>query len=476
MRVILLKKDILTDKSDVLLVAAASKNGKTVFSPKLKSLDKRLNGLLSAAAAGGFSASRGEIASFPAAGANWKRIILAGTGENPAQESAAAVCGAAETIKNGKTLTVFAECGKDGAAAILTAAAAGAYRFRRGEQAPGTAFNEIRVAAKLSAAETARCAAAGEGIRLARHLAEQPGNICTPSFLARLARNMGGEFPALKTKILSEKEMKAHKMGGLLAVSRGSAEPPKMIVMEYKGAAGAPVVLAGKGVTFDSGGISLKPAAAMDEMKFDMGGAAAVFGAVLACARMKLPLHVAGIVPSCENMPGGRALKPGDVIRTMNGKTVEVLNTDAEGRLILADALSYAARLKPAAVVDIATLTGACVIALGRHMSGLMSADDGLAGELLSAGAASGDECWRLPLGGKYDSQLKSEYADLANIGGREGGAVTAACFLSNFTEGQKWAHLDIAGAAWDTKKRATGRPAALLCRFLASRAGIPGA
>ncbi|MBE8158959.1 MAG: leucyl aminopeptidase, partial [Betaproteobacteria bacterium] len=249
--------------------------------------------------------------------------------------------------------------------------------------------------------------------------------------------------------------------------------PPKMIIMEYKGAAGAPVMLVGKGVTFDSGGISLKPAAAMDEMKFDMGGAAAVFGAMLACARMRLPLHAAAVVPSCENMPGGRALKPGDVIRAMNGKTIEVLNTDAEGRLILADALSYCARYKPAAVVDAATLTGACVIALGRCMSGLMSADDGLADELAAAGKAAGDECWRLPLGGKYTEQLKSDYADLANIGGREGGAVTAACFLSNFAEGQKWAHLDIAGTAWDAKKRATGRPTALLARFLMGRAGI---
>ena len=471
MKVVLLKKDILADKSDVLLVMAPSKNGKMVFSPKIKALDRRLGGLLAAGGAG-FSAESGQILSFPAARANWKRIIFVGQGEESAQSAAMAVSAAVESLKKSEKILTVLCSSSGGASAIITAAAAGAYRFRLGAARPQPALAEIRAAATITAAEVARCAAVGEGIRLTRHLAEQPGNICTPSFLARLARDLGGEFSKLKTKILNEKEMKTLKMGALLAVAKGSAEPPKMITMQYKGAAGAPIVLVGKGVTFDSGGISLKPAAAMDEMKFDMGGAAAVFGAMLACVRMKLPLHVVAVVPSCENMPGGQAVKPGDVIRAMNGKTIEVLNTDAEGRLILADALSYCARYKPAAVVDAATLTGACVIALGRHLNGMMSADDGLAGELSAAGAVSGDECWRLPLGGKYNSQLKSAYADLANIGGREAGATTAACFLSNFTEGQKWAHLDIAGTAWDAKKRATGRPAPLLAQFLIRRAG----
>ena len=264
-------------------------------------------------------------------------------------------------------------------------------------------------------------------------------------------------------------------MGALLSVARGSVQPPKLIVLEYRGgpAGQRPVALVGKGVTFDTGGISLKPAPEMDEMKFDMCGAASVLGTLKAIAEMKLRINVVGLIPATENMPGGRATKPGDIVTTMSGQTVEILNTDAEGRLILCDALTYAERYKPQAVIDIATLTGACVIALGHVVSGLFANDDALAREVLNAGEASGDRAWHLPLHDEYQEQLNSNFADFANIGGRPAGAVTAACYLSRFTKKFKWAHLDIAGTAWKSgkEKGATGRPVPLLTQFLIKRA-----
>jgi leucyl aminopeptidase len=269
--------------------------------------------------------------------------------------------------------------------------------------------------------------------------------------------------------------MKALKMGALLSVSRGSREPAKLITMEYQGGkrGQAPVVLIGKGLTFDAGGISLKPAGAMDEMKYDMCGGASVFGAVTAAAELKLKLNVVGIVPSSENLPDGAANKPGDVVTSMSGKTIEILNTDAEGRLILCDAITYAERYSPSAVIDIATLTGACVVALGNPATGLFSTDDQLADELLECGEHARDRAWRMPVWKEYQKQLNTPFADMANIGGRTAGAVTAACFLSRFTESMKWAHLDIAGTAWQSgaNKGATGRPVSLLTRFLINRA-----
>ncbi|MEA3118966.1 MAG: leucyl aminopeptidase, partial [Paraburkholderia sp.] len=259
------------------------------------------------------------------------------------------------------------------------------------------------------------------------------------------------------------------------SVTRGSAQPPQFIVMHYQGGAAksAPIVLVGKGITFDSGGISLKPGEGMDEMKYDMCGAASVFGTLRAVAELGLKLNVIGVVPACENMPSSTATKPGDVVTSMSGQTIEVLNTDAEGRLVLCDALTYAERFKPAAVVDIATLTGACVIALGHHNSGLFAKDDALAGELLDASREAADPAWRMPLDEEYQEQLKSNFADMANIGGRPGGSVTAACFLSRFTKAYPWAHLDIAGTAWKggAAKGATGRPVPLLTQFLIDRA-----
>ncbi len=322
-------------------------------------------------------------------------------------------------------------------------------------------------------------AAVARGVALARDLANLPGNICTPSFLADQARRLGKRL-GLKTTILNEAQMQRLKMGSLLSVSRGSREPARLIVMEYRGGRGghggkrdaAPVVLVGKGLTFDAGGISLKPSAAMDEMKYDMCGGAGVFGALQAAAELRLKINLVGIVPSSENLPDGAANKPGDVVTSMSGTTIEILNTDAEGRLILCDALTYAERFKPAVVVDLATLTGACVVALGEHASGLFSDCERLAGELLRAGQASGDRAWRMPVWDEYAKQLDSNFADLANIGGRNAGAVTAACFLKRFTAKYDWAHLDIAGTAWTSgsRKGATGRPVPLLVEFLLNR------
>ena len=315
--------------------------------------------------------------------------------------------------------------------------------------------------------------AISNGVKLSRDLSNLPGNICTPSYLAAQARKLQRSH-GLKVTVLDEKRMEQLKMGSLLSVSRGSRQPAKFIIMEHWGAAQnqRPAVLVGKGLTFDAGGISLKPAGGMQEMKYDMCGGASVFGALSAVAELGLPLNVVGIVPSSENLPDGAANKPGDIVTSMSGKTIEILNTDAEGRLILCDALTYAERYKPAAIVDIATLTGACVIALGHPASGVFSNDDTLADQLLEAGEQTRDRAWRLPLWDEYHEQLKSGFADIANVGGRGAGAVTAACFLSRFTEKMKWAHMDIAGTAWktNTKTGSTGRPVPLLTQFLINR------
>jgi leucyl aminopeptidase len=280
----------------------------------------------------------------------------------------------------------------------------------------------------------------------------------------------------MRVRVFDEPAIRRLKMGCLLAVSRGSAEPPRFIVMDYRGGrrGAAPVVLVGKGVTFDTGGISLKDPAAMDEMKYDMCGAGSVLAALSVAAAMKLPLNVVGLIPAVENMPDGRATKPGDIATSAAGKTVEILNTDAEGRLILCDALHYARRFEPAAVVDIATLTGACVIALGHHFTGVVANDDSLAQELVRAGTDADDRAWQLPLTEDYAEQLRSNFADMANVAGRDGGAITAGAFLSKFTTGMQWAHLDIAGSAWNSgpHKGGTGRPVALLMQFLLQRAG----
>ena len=316
--------------------------------------------------------------------------------------------------------------------------------------------------------------ALANGIDLAKDLGNLPGNICTPTYLADCAKKLGRDFK-FKVTVLDTKQLEALKMGSFLSVTRGSDQPPKFIVMEYQGGSGkaAPVVLVGKGITFDTGGISLKPGDSMDEMKYDMCGAASVLGTLRAAAEMKLKLNVVGIIAACENMPSGSATKPGDIVTSMSGQTIEILNTDAEGRLVLCDALTYAERFKPAAVVDIATLTGACVVALGHINSGLFTPDDDLAGELLAASRAAADPAWRMPLEEEYQDGLKSNFADMANIGGRPGGSITAACFLWRYTKKYRWAHLDVAGTAWKSgaAKGGTGRPVGLLTTFLKNRA-----
>jgi len=312
-----------------------------------------------------------------------------------------------------------------------------------------------------------------EGMNLAKDLGNLPPNICTPTYLGKTAQGLSKKTN-LKVEVLGLKQIEALGMGSFLSVAKGSDTPPQFIVMRHQGgkAGEAPIVLVGKGITFDTGGISLKPGEAMDEMKYDMCGAASVIGTMYSVSLMKLKKNVIGVVPTCENMPSGRASRPGDIVKSMSGQTIEILNTDAEGRLILCDALTYVERFKPAAVIDIATLTGACVIALGHVHSGLFSDDEGLVNELTKAGHASLDTVWRLPLDAAYHEQLKSNFADVANIGGRPAGSVTAACFLSRFTEKYKWAHLDIAGTAWKSgaAKGSTGRPVPLLVNFLLER------
>jgi len=309
------------------------------------------------------------------------------------------------------------------------------------------------------------------GMARMKDLANLPANVCTPSYLADAARALAKEHKSVRAQVLDEGEIRKLGMGSFLSVTRGSDEPARLIVLEYRGGAKdePPVALVGKGITFDTGGISLKQPPGMDEMKFDMSGAASVFGAFKALATIAAPVNLVGIIPTCENMPSGRATKPGDIVTSMAGKTIEVLNTDAEGRLILCDAITYSRRFKPRAVVDIATLTGACVIALGAHYCGLFSPDDRLAAAIAAAGERADDRAWRMPVAEEYSELLKSNFADMANVAGREGGAITAACFLWKFADGLSWAHLDIAGSAYLTgsHKGSTGRPVPLLVDWL---------
>ena len=352
-----------------------------------------------------------------------------------------------------------------------------AYRFQRYLKDPkpvAATSLALLQSGRASAAQQkalARADALARGIALTRTLGDEPGNVCHPTYLAKEAQRIAKGHAKMSVEVLSEAEMKRLGMGAFLAVSAGSAQPGKLIVLRYRGGprTAAPHVLVGKGITFDTGGISLKPGPGMDEMKFDMCGAASVLGTLSAVAEAGLPLNVIGVIAAAENMPSGVATRPGDIVKTLSGQTVEILNTDAEGRLVLCDALTYAERFKPASVVDIATLTGAAVIALGSPATALYANNDALATALLSAGEETGDRAWRMPLWEAYQKQLKSNFADMANIGGREAGSVTAACFLARFTKAYPWAHLDIAGSAWRTggDKGATGRPVRLLMRYL---------
>jgi leucyl aminopeptidase len=367
------------------------------------------------------------------------------------------------------------------AEALVTAVGDAVYLYRHTKPSapPAPKLASVTLlASKKEATAVARGLLRGQaiaaGVTLARECGNRPANHATPSHLAAEAKRLGKQF-GMKVEVFDRKQIAKIGMGSFLAVAQGSDEPPRFIAIHYEGTAKstAPTVLVGKGITFDSGGISLKPGAEMDEMKFDMGGAASVLGTMRAIGELKPKVNLVGLIAACENMPSGRSVKPGDVVKSLSGQTIEILNTDAEGRLILCDALTYAERFKPAAVVDIATLTGACVVALGHHNSGLFASDDALADELLAASRAALDPAWRLPLDDEYDEGLKSHFADMANIAGRAGGAVTAAMFLKRFAGKFKWAHLDVAGTAWKSgaAKGATGRPVGLLTHFVLGRA-----
>ena len=419
------------------------------------------------------------------AGLSCVRLVLVAVADDSARSYRKGLMAAWMLLRSGGSREVAVRwCGQSwgtphAQATVMTAhEACYQYRHTKPSAAPAPLLRRVTVLVAASAVASTRAALAqaqqlAAGVDLAREWANRPANHCTPTLLARGAQAMGREM-GITVKVLDKPALQKLGMGSFLAVAQGSEQAPKFIVMEYQGAGkgSPPVVLVGKGITFDTGGISLKPAAEMDEMKFDMGGAASVLGTVRAIAGMKAKVNLVGLIPACENMPSGRAVKPGDVVTSMSGQTIEILNTDAEGRLILCDALTYSQRYKPQAVVDIATLTGACVIALGHHRSGLFCPDDQLAQQLLDAGETSADPCWRMPLDEEYDDALKSNFADMANVGPRAGGAITAAMFLKRFTQTLPWAHLDIAGTAWKSgaAKGGTGRPVALLTQFVLSR------
>ncbi len=357
-----------------------------------------------------------------------------------------------------------------------------AYQFTAYKSNKDTDFNVEKISITAAESELAQTQlglsqgiAIAEGINLTKLLSDLPGNICTPTYIAEQAIALGNRYANLSIHVLEESDMEKLGMGALLSVSRGSRQPAKLITLEYQGGEknAKPIVLIGKGLTFDAGGISLKPGLGMDEMKYDMCGGATVLGTLQAAAEMKLPLNIIGLIPSSENLPDGDANKPGDILTSMSGKTIEVLNTDAEGRLLLCDTLTYAERFNPDVVIDMATLTGACLVALGRVPSGLLGNNDDLCNALIAAGETANDSLWRLPLWEEYQEQLKSNFADLANIGGKDAGTITAACFLSQFAEKFNWAHMDIAGTAWRTgqNKGATGRPVPLLTQYLLNRA-----
>ena len=417
------------------------------------------------------------------AGVAAKRVVFSVAADGSAKAFRAAVTHALASLKQSGAKTVAIASAGAGpwtaghaeAAVLALADATYVYRHSKPSAPPAWAPRSLTLHCRRSDVKAVqqgmkRGAAIAEGVTLAREFGNRPANECTPTWLGQQARKIGKQFD-LAVEVLDRKDVEKLGMGSFLAVAQGSAEPLRFIVARYNGAAKsqAPVVLVGKGITFDTGGISIKPAPEMDEMKFDMGGAASVLGALHAVATLKPRLNLVCVVPSCENMPSGSAVKPGDVVTSMSGQTIEVLNTDAEGRLILCDALTYAERFKPVVVVDVATLTGACVIALGHHNSGLFTADDGVAAQMLAAGRDAVDPCWRMPLDEEYDDALKSNFADMGNVGGRPGGAITAAMFLRRFTGKYPWAHLDIAGTAWKsgTAKGATGRPVGLLTHFV---------
>jgi len=487
----------LPDLSVECIAAGVFEDGK--LGTEAAALDKATGGRIkSIIGRGDFSGKAGETLLLSEAGLKSTRVLLVGLGlertygrKGWRRACAAALTAAGRTRIRSVAVAIerpaarelddyyFGRCVAEITGSVL-------YRtndLKTGKKPPAPAIDRV-VAGPVRATGIARARhglehgrALAAATALQRDLGNLPPNVCTPSYLAERARGLAQQHSSVKVKVLDEAAIRREKMGCFLAVTQGSAEPPRFIVMDYQGPRApraAPIVLVGKGITFDSGGISLKDPAAMDEMKYDMMGAASVIGAIAFLAEAKLPIRVVGLVATCENLPDGRAIKPADIVTSASGQTVEILNTDAEGRLILSDTLHYARRFDPSVVVDMATLTGACVIALGAHHTGVMGNDDALAAELVAAGVRADDRAWQLPLTEEYGEQLKTNFADMANVGGREGGAITAAAFLSRFTQGMKWAHMDIAGTAYQggVHKGATGRPMPLLTDFLVQRAG----
>ncbi len=466
------------------------------LSPSAMALNNSFNGLIkNIVNRGDLSGKNGETVLINAVpGNNIQRILLVGLGENKplsAKNYKKALLAAVNSLKKPKIESLVCCLAESEvidrdwqwkSRHIIETFNDAVYQFTELKSDKETESNIQRISIVAPEAELALAQsgllqgkAIAEGMELTKRLGDLPGNTCTPTYLAEQALALGQKYPSLAVKILEEADMAALGMGALLSVSRGSRQPAKFIILDYQcGEKNAkPIVLIGKGLTFDAGGISLKQAPGMDEMKYDMCGGATVLGTMLAAAQMQLKLNIIGLIPSSENMPDGDANKPGDILTSMAGKTIEVLNTDAEGRLLLCDSLTYAERYNPDVVIDMATLTGACLVALGRVASGLLGNDDALCDELAEAGEIANDSLWRLPLWEEYQEQLKSNFADMANVGGKDAGTITAACFLSRFAEKFRWAHLDIAGTAWRTgqNKGATGRPVPLLSQYLLNRA-----
>jgi leucyl aminopeptidase len=453
----------------VLLVTESFKPGKDALSRlaadalKARDLEPKPGKVLQAYRSAGIAASR---------------VVLAGCGDGSGKRVHAAVQSAVGSLRTSgvKRLVIClpAEADDDAVRAAVAATAEASYVYVTTKSKPeGRELQRVTIAvtdAQARRAGFAAAKAAANGIEFARELGNLPPNVATPTRLGEEAKKLA-KAHGLQCEVMGPKEIAKVGMGSFLAVAQGSEQQPRFIILTYRGAGAgdAPLVLVGKGITFDSGGISIKPSQDMDEMKFDMGGAASVLGTFRALGELKPAVNVIGLIPTCENMPDGRSVKPGDIVTSLSGQTIEILNTDAEGRLILCDALTYAERFKPRAVIDIATLTGACVIALGNVRSGLFATDDSLAQALLDAGDAALDPCWRMPLDDEYAEGLKSNFADVANVAGRAGGAVNAAKFLQRFAEKYPWAHLDIAGTAWKggAAKGSTGRPVGLLLQFL---------
>ena len=472
-------------ESDCLIVAVYQDKQ---LSTAASALDNASNGALSAVLAfGEFTGKSGDSQLlYKLAGVTAERVLMIGCGEQSQFDVfglRSATKAAASKLANQSVATMTSFLGDDlladnSANTVIMQSVLGAadsqYKFTKHKSEAPQAIPEqhlqIAFSSAIDSSDEAlnQADAVAQGCELSRDLSNQPGNICTPTYLAETALSMANDFANLEVEVLEEADMEKLGMGSFLSVSQGSDQPGKMVILKYNGAGddSDPVALVGKGVTFDTGGISLKPGASMDEMKFDMVGSASVMGTIKAIAEMKLPLNVVGVLAAAENMPSARATRPGDIVTSMAGKTIEVLNTDAEGRLVLCDALTYVGKYKPTLVIDIATLTGACIVALGHEICAVLANDQSLADELMASGNKVGDQAWQLPMNDDYQKQLKSAHADIGNIGGKSAGTITAACFLGHFTNDYRWAHLDIAGTAWNGKE-ATGRPVPLLTQFL---------